>query len=144
MASRRGRTFTSRCSAFSQIRTGELEIKHPIFHQLFDLKELPQIPKITHWMRHQQQPWSEMYPDNTGAHYWAYFDDKNRMVALICHNTDLGNGWSRELSTTKMIGNISLRVGSESDPLNAEYFHQYCEQLGYPMGLNIMVYVMTR
>ena len=84
-----------------------------------------------------------MYPDETGAHYWAYFDDKGRMMALICHNTDLGNGWSRELSVAKMMGNISLREGSESDPANIEYFHEYCEKWGYPMGVNILVYVMT-
>ena len=24
------------------------------------------------------------------------FDDKGRMMVIICHNTDLGDGWERE------------------------------------------------
>jgi hypothetical protein len=121
----------------------ELDISHPIFHMVFDLKEKPQIPKITNWLRHQQNGVSPIYPDDTGPHYWAYFDDKKRMVALICHNTDLGNGWSRELSPSKLMNNISLREGSEKDENNDRYFHEYSEKYAYPMGINILAYVFT-
>ena len=30
------------------------------------------------------------------VHYKGIFDDKGRMMAIICHNTDLGDGWERE------------------------------------------------
>ena len=121
----------------------ELDISHQIFHIVFDLKDKPQIPKITNWARHQQNGFSPIYPDTTGPHYWAYFDDKGRMMALICHNTDLGNGWSRELSPAKLIGNITLQEGSESDLENDRYFHEFSEQYAYPMAINILFYALT-
>ena len=65
------------------------------------------------------------------------------MMALICHNTDLGNGWSRELSPTKLIGNITLREGSEYDLENDRYFHEFSERYAYPMAINILAYVFT-
>ncbi len=30
------------------------------------------------------------------VHYKGIFDDKGRMMVIICHNTDLGDGWERE------------------------------------------------
>ena len=46
------------------------------------------------------------------------------MMAIICHNTDLGDGWERE----------------GEDP---EYFRQFSEPKSYPMGINIIFYAMT-
>jgi hypothetical protein len=45
-------------------------------------------------------------------------------MAIICHNTDLGDGWEREAE----------------DP---EYFRTYSEPKSYPMGINIIFYAMT-
>ena len=50
--------------------------------------------------------------------------DNDRMVALLCHNNDLGDGWERE----------------GEDP---EYFREYAVKWSYPMGMNIIFYVMT-
>jgi hypothetical protein len=58
------------------------------------------------------------------VHYKGIFDDKGRMMVIICHNTDLGDGWERE---------------GES----AEYFKQFAEKWSYPMGINIVTYAMT-
>ena len=57
-------------------------------------------------------------------HYRALFDDQGRMMAIVCHNTDLGDGWERE---------------GESE----EYFRVYGEGKAYPMGINIIFYAMT-
>jgi len=46
------------------------------------------------------------------------------MMMLICHNTDLGDGWEREGE-------------------NIQYFKQYSEKWSYPMGINIITYLMT-
>jgi hypothetical protein len=105
----------------------ELELDHPIFHCVFDLKQKPQIPGIdtAREMRAAGTPeitW-ERY-DAKDPHYRAYFDDKGRMVAIICQNTDLGDGWERE--------------GEEE-----WYFHQFSEKQAYPMGINIIFYAMT-
>jgi hypothetical protein len=105
----------------------DLPIEHPIFHCVFDLKEKPQIPGIdtareVRAMGHPEISWER--EDAKGAHYRAFFDDKGRMMAIICQNTDLGDGWERE--------------GEEK-----WYFEQYSEKLAYPMGINIVFYAMS-
>ena len=42
-------------------------------------------------------------------HYHGIFDDRQRMICIICHNTDNGDGWERE---------------GESD----YYFHEFSEK----------------
>ena len=98
----------------------ELEIDHPIFHSVFDLDEKPQMPGIDFFLYTGQA--SER--DSGPVHYWAIFDDKGRMMTIICHNTDLGDGWERE--------------GED-----ATYFHQFSEKMAYPMAINIIFYAMT-
>jgi hypothetical protein len=106
----------------------ELPLDHPIFHCVFELKEKPQVPAIEVALRGRSQgiTWEHGEWDSTTKvpHYRAYFDDKHRMVALLCHNTDLTDGWERE--------------GEDE-----WYFHEFAEKRAYPMGINMMVYVMT-
>jgi hypothetical protein len=74
----------------------ELPLEHPIFHCVFDLKEKPQIPSVYFAMRNRDTgiTWEE--PDGRTPHYRALMDDKGRIMMLICHNTDLGDGWEEE------------------------------------------------
>ena len=58
------------------------------------------------------------------VHYKGIEDDKGRLMAIICHNTDLGDGWEREGE-------------------NEDYFHEFSEKKSYPMGINIVTYAMT-
>jgi hypothetical protein len=102
----------------------DLDLSHPIFHCVFDLKEKPQVPGIDFAVRHKDPLIQYERPDAKGAHYRAYYDDKGRIMALICQNTDLGDGWERE--------------GEDE-----WYFHEYSEKRGYPMGVNIVFYAMT-
>jgi hypothetical protein len=99
----------------------DLEIDHPIFSAVFPLKQKPQVPSINVWL--SQRVTYERY-DAHEPHYRAWFDGKGRMVAIACHNTDLGDGWERE--------------GED-----AEYFHKFAEAQSYPMGINIIFYAMT-
>jgi hypothetical protein len=104
----------------------ELPLDHEIFRCVYRLKEKPQVPSIHSW----QGPGSNVtweYHDGTDTrtvHYKGLFDDKGRMMAIICHNTDLGDGWERE----------------GEDP---SYFHEFSEKKSYPMGINIVTYAMT-
>ena len=92
----------------------ELPLDHEIFHCVYDLKEKPQVPSINHWMSgHNYET-----RDASEVHYRAYHDDKGRMVMLICHNTDLGDGWERE-------------------GVDPGYFREMSEKHAYPMGINI-------
>ena len=51
-------------------------------------------------------------------------DGKGRLMVLATHNTDNGDGWERE---------------GEND----YYFHNFSEKIAYPLGINILFYVMT-
>lgn len=98
----------------------ELPVEHEIFHIVYDLAEKPMIPSIGHFMR----GWGSERPDANEAHYRGIFDDKGRMMAIICHNTDLGDGW-------------------EEEGVDPNYFKQYSERFAYPLGINIVTYAMT-
>jgi hypothetical protein len=105
----------------------ELDLDHEIFRCVYRLKEKPQVPSIgAAWQgRDQGITWERGHGGNTReVHYKALFDDKNRMMAIICHNTDLGDGWERE----------------GEDPW---YFKEFSEKKAYPMGINIVTYAMT-
>jgi hypothetical protein len=106
---------------FPDRKPQELPLEHPIFHCVYDLKEKPQVPSIHAWLGSGRtyERWDADTP-----HYRALFDDNGRMMALICHNTDLGDGWEREGE-------------------NEDYFHEFSEKKAYPMGINIVVYAMT-
>jgi hypothetical protein len=99
----------------------ELDISHPIFSAVFPLKQKPQVPSINVWQNARVT--YERY-DAKEPHYRAWFDGQGRMVAIACHNTDLGDGWERE----------------GEDP---EYFRKFAEAQSYPMGINIIFYAMT-
>lgn len=99
----------------------ELDISHPLFHAVFDLKEKPQVPSIHWWL---STGMTAERRDAQTPHYRAYFDDHGRMMAIVCHNTDLGDGWERE--------------GED-----ARYFKAFSEPKAYPMGINIVFYAMT-
>lgn len=102
----------------------ELPLKHPIFHTVFDLQEKPQLPSIGQALSGQNYEWRPGPDDGSKVHYKGIFDDKDRMMAIICHNTDLGDGWEREGE-------------------NQFYFRNFSEPKAYPMGINIIFYAMT-
>lgn len=98
----------------------ELPLSHEIFHCVYDLNEKPQIPSLGHAM----QGYRTERADAREPHYRAIFDDNDRMMAIICHNTDLGDGW-------------------EEEGVDPWYFREYSEKRAYPLGINIVVYAMT-
>jgi hypothetical protein len=102
----------------------ELPLEHPIFNCVFKLTEKPQIPNVFQGTqsRHTGETWE--VPDGKVPHYRGMFDANRRMMVLICHNTDLGDGWEEEAT----------------DPY---YFKEFSEKKAYPLGINIIYYVMT-
>ena len=104
----------------------ELPITHEIFQCVYRLKEKPQVPSINHtWQHDPTMTWEPEHGGNTReVHYRGISDDQGRLMAIICHNTDLGDGWERE----------------GEDPW---YFNEFSQKKSYPMGINIVTYAMT-
>jgi hypothetical protein len=102
----------------------DLTIDHPIFRTVFHLKEKPQIPSVNFALSYRGQGITWERPDAREPNFRALYDDKGRMMAIICHNTDLGDGW-------------------EEEGTDEWYFREFSEKKAYPMGINIVVYMMT-
>ncbi len=102
----------------------ELPLEHEIFHMVFPLKVKPQIPSVNAALEGRSQGITFEREDAQTPHYRAIFDDKKRIIMLICHNTDLGDGWEEE----------------GTDPW---YFREFSEKYAYPLGINIIFYALT-
>jgi hypothetical protein len=102
----------------------ELPLEHPIFHCVYDLKEKPQLPSIGYAQRYRGTGITYERVDAKEPHYRAIHDDKGRIMVMICHNTDNGDGWERE--------------GEDE-----WYFREFSEKKAYPVGINIVFYAMT-
>lgn len=103
----------------------DLTIEHPIFHVVFDLKEMFQVPNIRIGQNHIDNGgriWEEA--DWPEVHYCAIYDDKQRMCMFIAHNSDLGDGWEEERA-------------------NPDYFRVFSEPRAYPIGINVIMYALT-
>jgi hypothetical protein len=113
----------------------ELPMDHPIFHCVFDLKgpkNALQTPNIHQGIRSQYDgvTW-ERHPRKGGGmeqctemHVRAILDDKGRIMVIATHNCDNGDAWERE---------------GEDD----YFFHNFSEKRGFPLGINVIFYVMT-
>jgi hypothetical protein len=102
----------------------EIPQDHPVFHSVFDLKERPQIPGAPHFQKFLSTGATWERPGCEEVHYRGINDDKGRLMVIICHNTDLGDGWERE-------------------GYNEGYFEHFSEKSAYPLGINIVYYAMT-
>lgn len=109
---------------FPEREPEELPLEHPIFHCVFDIKGKYQIPNVDLGISSQYDGITWERWDAKEVHYRAISDDKGRIMVMICHNTDLGDGWERE---------------GESE----YYFHEFSEKKAYPLGINIVFYAMT-
>jgi Domain of unknown function (DUF4159) len=122
----------------------ELPMEHALFHCVFDLKgpkNKLQTPNI------RQGIWSldpsrreygitwEYYHDDydnydgqgraaRDMHVRAILDDKKRIMVIATHNCDNGDSWERE---------------GEDDG----FFHEFSEKRGFPLGINIIFYLMS-
>ena len=113
----------------------ELPMEHPIFHSVFDIK----VPKNKLQTPNSAQGARSLIPgtywygktwehhdgeDCTEMHVRAMFDDKGRIMIFATHNCDNGDGWERE---------------GEDDG----FFHEFSEKRAYPLGVNVIFYLMT-
>jgi hypothetical protein len=104
----------------------EIPLEHEIFHMVFPLKVKPQIPHIrfAEYVIQQGITYEFDKPGSEHVHYRGVFDDKRRLMMVICWNTDTGEGWEQE----------------GTDPW---YFREFSEKYAYPLGINIIFYALT-
>lgn len=104
----------------------EIPLEHEVFHMVFPLKVKPQIPHIRYaeYVINQGITWEFDKPGSEHVHYRGVFDDKRRLMMIICWNTDTGEGW-------------------EQEGTDAWYFKEFSEKYAYPLGINIIFYALT-
>jgi hypothetical protein len=100
----------------------DVPYEHELFHALYDIRELPQIPSIGFWMGTGGAT-SERGPDSAVAHTRAIFDDHRRIMVLMTYNTDFGDAFERETD-------------------DRSYFLEFAAR-GYAFGVNALIYAMT-
>ncbi len=96
---------------------------HPIMHTLYEVKEIPQVPAINFWSYTGGRT-SERGPDSATVYFKGIQDEKERLMVVMTHNTDISDTWEREGERPR------------------EYFDLFSPR-GYAIGVNIVLYAMT-
>jgi hypothetical protein len=105
-----------------EFTVSDVPLDHPIFHMLYDVRELPQIPSIGFWVGTGGAT-SERGRDSAVPHARGAFDASGHMLVFMTHNTDFGDAFERE-------GDMR------------EYFNVFASR-GYAVGINVILYAMT-
>jgi hypothetical protein len=111
-----------------ELQWREIGIEHPIFHSVFELKEMPQIPALPFAERGgstAENPNAHKYPAGSTdvPHLRGWFDDQSRLMVVATFNTDLGDGFEREA-------------------FGQWYFETFSTK-AYMLGTNIIMYALT-
>lgn len=109
---------------FPEFEPEEVPLEHEIFNCVYELKEKPQVPSMRHWQSTGETFERNHDGDTRTPHYISISDKEGRVMVLMCHNTDLGDGWERE--------------GEDRG-----YFEEFAVKKSYPLGINIVTYAMT-
>lgn len=102
----------------------ELPLEHELYQRPFAIRSKGQVPNYGLGTMSQYDGVTWERPDATEVHHRAILDDQKRIMVLATHNTDNGDGWEREGE-------------------NPYYFEHFSEKISYPLGINIIFYIMT-
>ena len=101
----------------------DIPLSHPIFSIVFKITEVPQVPSIQFWDESRGAT-SERGLGSAKASMKGIWDKNGRLMVVMTHNTDIADGWEREID-------------------NIEFFNEFSIKKSYPLGINIVVYAMT-
>jgi hypothetical protein len=104
-----------------EFKIEDLPLDHAVFHQVFGVSKIPQIPSINYWLGTRDT--SERGAASRPPHIRGIVDARGRLMVLMTHNTDFGDSWERE--------------GVSND-----YFLAFSVE-GYAFGVNVLVHSMT-
>ncbi len=87
----------------------DIPISHPIFRCFYKIEKLIQIPGLRALFSGQTYERFDGHP----ARYLGVFDDKGRLMMMICFNSDLGDAWEHAAEDyyPKEYSNIALKIG---------------------------------
>ncbi len=101
----------------------EIPMDHPIFHTLYSVDSIPQIPSIQYWRQSGRVGTSERGFESSNYRMYGIEDESGRLMVIMTHNTDIADGWERE---------------GEED----EFFYRFSPN-AYAIGINVILYMMT-
>jgi hypothetical protein len=107
---------------FPEYKIVDIPLDHGLFNYIYHVKKIPQIPSIQFWRRSGGAT-SERGADSETPHVRGIFDDSNRLMVIITHNTDIADGWERE---------------AEDDA----YFYRFSWD-AYALAVNIVMWSLT-
>jgi hypothetical protein len=99
----------------------DVPLDHPIFHTVFNVDRVPQIPNVGLWRSAHLT--SERGWDSAEVHFRGIADHSNRLMVVMTHNTDFGDAFERERDSP-------------------DYFRRFSSP-GYAIGINIIIYALT-
>jgi hypothetical protein len=99
----------------------DLTVDHTMFHMLFPVHTLPQIPNVGLWRMERRT--SERGADSDELHVRGIQDRKGRVMVLMTHNTDFGDAYEREAEDPSYFNTFSIN--------------------GYAIGIDVLLYAMT-
>jgi hypothetical protein len=112
-----------------EVQWHEMEPQHPIFHTVFDMNVMPQIPALPFAGRGggtaeppDQHKYGSYGSTNT-PHMRGWFDEAGRLMIVATFNTDLGDGFEREAF--------------------GEWYFETFSTKAYMLGTNIVIYALT-
>jgi hypothetical protein len=101
----------------------DIPLTDPIFTAtMLEVKEIPQVPSIRFW-RGTGGNTSERGEESATVHIRGIRDKHGRIIAIMTHNTDLSDSFEREGEDPQFFSRMSSR--------------------GYPVGIDILLYILT-
>jgi hypothetical protein len=107
----------------------EVDTSHPLFHTVFAIDEMPQIPARSFASPGldytAESPWAHRPPAGSleTPMMRGYFDEDGRLMVIGTHNTDIADGWEREAY--------------------GQWYFERFSTLSYRLAVNVIIYVMT-
>ncbi|HXB71606.1 MAG TPA: DUF4159 domain-containing protein [Candidatus Acidoferrales bacterium] len=85
--------------------------KDAIFHTVFDLDDRYQVPGMQYVYSHKV--YEKDILTGSPAHWRGIYDDKGRLMVVICHNMDLGDSWENadEPTYPQVFSALGIRIG---------------------------------
>ncbi len=100
----------------------DLPIEHPLFHTLFDIERVPQIPNVGLWVTRRQT--AERGTDSPETPPRAVLEPgTGRVMVFMTHNTDFGDAY-------------------EEEAVSPDYFRRF-STVAYAIGADLLIYAMT-